>query len=53
VVAQLHNYRPKVKTLIISTGGDDSFPNIKWDDFKKDGDYIIITDPKVPKTFKD
>ena len=51
--AQLKHYRPKAKQLIISTGSDESFPNIKWDDFKKDGDYIIITDPKVPKTFKD
>ena len=53
VVTQLHNYRPKVKTLVISTGGDESFPNVKWDDLKKNGDYIIVTDPNVPKTFKD
>jgi len=53
VVKQLHNYRPKVKTLIISTGTDENFPNIKWADHKKDGDYIIVTDPKVPKTFKE
>ena len=53
VVKQLHNYSPKLKTLIISTGSDESFPAIKWADHKKDGDYIIITDPKVPKTFKD
>ncbi len=53
VVTQLHNYRPKVKTLVISSGSDDAFPNIKWDNYKKDGDYIIITDPKVPRTYKD
>ena len=53
VVTQLHNYRPKVKTLVVSSGSDEAFPNIKWDNYKKDGDYIIITDPKVPKTYKD
>ena len=53
VATQLKKYRPKVKELIISTSSDDNFPNIKWDDYKKNGDYIIITDPKVPRTYKD
>ena len=53
VVTQLHHYRPKVKTLVISTGAAESFPNVKWDGLKKNGDYIIVTDPNVPKTFKD
>lgn len=51
IVTQLKKYNPKLKPLIISTGSDDSFPNINWDDFKQLGDYIIITDPKVPKTY--
>ncbi len=53
VATQLKHYRPKVKELIISTGSDEAFPNIKWDDYKRNGDYIIITDPKVPKTYKE
>jgi len=53
IVTQLKKYSPKLKTLIISTGSDESFPNINWDNFKQDGDYIIITDPEVPKTYKD
>lgn len=52
-VAQLSNYSPKTNILIISTTSDEDFPNIKWDDYKKQGDYIIITDPKVPRTYKD
>ncbi len=51
VAAQLANYNKKIKRLIISTGSDDAFPNINWADHKKDGDYIIITDPKVPRTY--
>jgi len=52
-VAQLKNYSKKIKPLVISTATDEAFPNIKWDDYKKNGDYIIITDPKVPKTYKE
>lgn len=51
VVAQLKIYRPRAKALVISSGADVNFPNINWDDHKKNGDYIIITDPKVPKTY--
>ena len=51
--AQLKNYDKKIKTLIISSDCDSTFPNIKWEDYKKNGDYIIITDPKVPKTYDD
>ena len=53
VVTQLHNYRPKVSTLVISSSSDAAFPNIKWADYKKNGDYIIITDPMVPRTYTD
>ena len=53
IVTQLKKYSPKIKTLIISSGSDDSFPNIDWAKHKNLGDYIIITDPQVPKTYKD
>lgn len=49
---QLKKYSPKAKQLIIHTASDDSFPDIKWDEYKIMGDYIIITDPKVPRTYK-
>lgn len=53
VVSQLYNYNSKVKPLIISTASDEDFPKIKWDNYRKNGDYIIITDPNVPRTYKD
>jgi uncharacterized iron-regulated protein len=53
VATQLRKYRPKAKLLIISAGSDESFPNIDWQKFKNLGDYIIITDPTVPKTYKE
>lgn len=51
-VTQLKNYNPSIRALIISTGSSESFPNIQWDEFKHLGDYIIITDPAVPKTYE-
>jgi len=53
VVAQLKKYDPKLKALVISATQDDSFPNINWKEYTSPGDYIIITDPKVPRTYKD
>lgn len=53
VVAQLRHYSPKAKILLVSSASDDNFPNIDWSKYKDLGDYILITDPKVPKTFKD
>jgi uncharacterized iron-regulated protein len=52
IVTQLKKYAPLLKPLVISSADDDAFPNINWETFKKFGDYIIITDPKIPKTFK-
>jgi uncharacterized iron-regulated protein len=53
VVAQLRKYSPKTRVLIVSSASDDSFPNIDWSKYKTLGDYILITDPKVPKTYKE
>jgi uncharacterized iron-regulated protein len=50
-VAQLKRYAPKVRILNIAAYADDSFDNPDWRKFTKMGDYIILTDPKVPKTF--
>lgn len=53
IVTQLMKYNPGVKSLVISTTSDDSFPEINWNKYKQYGDYIIITDPKVPRTYKE
>jgi hypothetical protein len=50
---QLNNYLPKAKKLVISTSSDEQFPNINWKEYAKNGDYIIITDPSVPRTYSD
>ncbi len=49
--AQLQNRSSKLKILNISCFSDDSFANPEWEKFKQLGDYIIITDPGLKKTF--
>jgi uncharacterized iron-regulated protein len=51
IVAQLQKYAPGVKVINIQAYADDSFSNPDWSKFAKLGDYIILTDPKLPKTF--
>jgi uncharacterized iron-regulated protein len=50
-VAQVKKYAPKIRVLNIAAYSDDSFDNPDWSKFSKIGDYIILTDPKLPKTF--
>ncbi|RFZ84312.1 hypothetical protein DYU05_01415 [Mucilaginibacter terrenus] len=50
-VAQLQKYAPGVKVINIQAYADDSFSNPDWSKFAKLGDYIILTDPKLAKTF--
>ena len=49
--AQLQNRSSKMKIMNISCFSDASFTNPDWEKFKQLGDYIIITDPDLKKTF--
>ncbi len=53
IVTQLKLYEPSLRSLIISSGTDDSFPNIDWSKHAPLGDFIIITDPTVPRTYQE
>jgi uncharacterized iron-regulated protein len=50
-VAQLKKYTANVHALNIAVYSDESFDNPDWAKVSKNGDYIILTDPKLPKTF--
>lgn len=50
-VAQLQKRNPKLKILNISCFSDTTFNNPDWEKFKQLGDYIIITNPEVKKTY--
>lgn len=49
--AQLKRYAPKLRILNIACFSDDSFDSPDWSKYSKDNDYIILTDPKLPKTY--
>ncbi len=49
--AQLKKYAPKLKALNIAAFSADDFANPDWEKHKELGDYVILTDPKVKKTF--
>jgi uncharacterized iron-regulated protein len=48
---QLQNRNAKLKISTISCFSDSSFANPDWDKFSKLGDYIILTDPNLKKTY--
>lgn len=49
--AQLKRYSPKLKCMNISSFSDDSFAAPKWDEWQNLGDFIIVTNPRVKRTF--
>jgi len=50
-VVQLKKYAPKARVITIGAYADDSFDNPDWAKFSKLADYIILTDPRLPKSF--
>jgi len=49
--AQLTKYLPKTKIVNIACFSDEQFDNPDWSKFSKNNDYIILTDPKLAKTY--
>jgi uncharacterized iron-regulated protein len=49
--SQLRRYALKIRVLNIACFSDDNFDNPDWSKFSKDNDYIILTDPKLPRTY--
>ena len=49
--AQLQSYNKKLKILNISCFSDKSFANPDWQQFSNLGDYIILTNPDLKKTY--
>ncbi len=49
--AQLQLRNKKLKILNIASFSDESFANPDWEKFLYRGDYIILTDPDLKKTF--
>jgi len=49
--AKLKQYAPQLKLLNISSFSDENFENPDWSKFIALGDYIILTDPNIKRSF--
>ncbi len=49
--AQLKRYAPKLRSMNISSFSHESFAAPQWDEWQNLGDFIIITDPSVKRSF--
>ncbi|WP_343533811.1 ChaN family lipoprotein [Pedobacter sp.] len=49
--AQLQKLAPKLKALNIASFAAEDFENPNWEKYQNLGDYVIVTDPKVKKSF--
>jgi uncharacterized iron-regulated protein len=52
VPEQLRFYLPDAKHLLISEFPDDAFPETDFSRYEHLADYVIVTDPEVPRTFE-
>lgn len=50
-LAKLSNYMPKLKLLNISCFSAEDFDAPDWNKYSNLGDYIIVTNPKLKRTF--
>ncbi|MCY1562909.1 heme-binding uptake, Tiki superfamily, ChaN [compost metagenome] len=50
-VAKLKHYAPKLDVLNISCFPAEDFIKPDWEQYKRLGDYVILTDPAVKRTF--
>jgi uncharacterized iron-regulated protein len=50
-LAKLKKYAPKLKILNISSFSAEDFNNPDWKKYETLGDYIIVTDPTLKRTF--
>ena len=51
IAAQVVKYDPKIRVLNIACYSDGNFEKPDWSKYSGDNDYIILTDPKLPRTF--
>ena len=49
---QLLNYRPKTKVLVVTMRYEDDFTKFDKSKHENIGDFVILTDSKIPRSFK-
>ncbi len=52
IVGRLKEYDPNISSLVITTVGDEeNYPKVDFEKYKHLGDYILFTNPEVPKSY--
>lgn len=51
IVSQLKNYNKKLKPLVISVLPIEDYELPNWENYQHLGNYVIVTNPKIKKTF--
>ncbi len=52
-VEQLFRYRPGVSVVVVNMIASDTFPNFDAATMKEQGDFVIVTDSKLPRSYVD
>lgn len=54
IVQRLAEFDASIKSIVITLVGDaENYPNVKFEDYSKLGDFIIFTDPTVAKSYEE
>ncbi|MBD3637927.1 MAG: ChaN family lipoprotein [Crocinitomicaceae bacterium] len=52
IVQRLKEFDPEIKTVVVSLDGSaENFPKVDITEYKKNGDYLIFSNPEVPKSY--
>ncbi|UKN03373.1 ChaN family lipoprotein [Paracrocinitomix mangrovi] len=52
IVERLKEFDPNIKVVVVSLDGSaENFPKVDITEYKKNGEYLIFSDPEVPKSY--
>lgn len=52
-VEQLLRYRPQTSIVVVTMISDAGFPSFKTETMSNQGTFVIVTDPKLPRSYKE
>jgi uncharacterized iron-regulated protein len=52
IVDHLARYRPGTSSVVVTMMSEESFPEFDCDKMTDQGDFVIVTDPSLPRTFE-
>lgn len=51
IIEHLSRYRPDLKSVVITIVSEKSFPELDREKMLNQGDFVIVTDPKLPRSY--